>query len=127
MLHKKLIVALGFVLLATSLQASAKGNIYKISFHISQSGSPSASPTLVVKEGTPATIETSGENGYSLAVTANDAGQGKVKVSLTYISAKDSSAPILIVKEGQEASISQGSTEIKLVATRRKLSEPHSN
>ena len=63
MLHKNLIVALGFVLLAISLQASAKGNTYKLAFHIAQSGSPESAPTLVVKEGAPATIETSGENG----------------------------------------------------------------
>ena len=119
MSHKKLVVALGAVLLATSFQASAKGTTYKLAFHISQVGSPDEAPTLIVKESTPATIETSGANGYSLTVTAVDAGPGKIKVSISYKSAENSSAPTLIVKDGQEAAFTQGSTEIKLVASRR--------
>ena len=114
---KKLFVAFGALLLTVSLQVSAKDNIYKLAFHISQ-GKTEASPTIVVKEGSPGTIEVTGATGYSLAATATDAGPGKIKVSLTYKSASSSSAPILIVRDGHEASLTQGETEIKLTATR---------
>ena len=115
---KKLFVALSALLLTVSLQASAKDNLYKLAFHISQ-GKTEASPTIVVKEGSPGTVQVLGTDGYSLTATATDAGQGKIKVSLVYKSASSSSAPTLIVREGQEASLTQGETEIKLIATRR--------
>ena len=119
MFRKKLFAVFGALLLTASIQASAKDNIYKLAFHISQSGKAEASPTIYVKDGVPGTIELSGTDGYSLTATAVGTGQGKIKVSLAYKSTSNSSSPILIVKEGQEASFKQGNVEVKLVATRR--------
>ena len=119
MFRKNLSAALGVFLCLAASCASAQDQRFKLELDVSHMGKAIGSPTVIVREGVPGSVEVTGPNGYKITFIATDAGEGKIKIATTFASPEGSSSPTVIVKDGQSGSISDGRFEFNFVATRQ--------
>ncbi len=105
-------VALALVLAST---ASAAPATYAVEAQLSHKGHVFASPSAVVQEGVPATLEVTGPDGYRLVLTVTGQSADALALAATLDSPRGHMAPTLVVRPDQEGSIRVG--ELGLAVT----------
>ena len=106
------------VVLLLSAFGTAASERYSVSAELTHQGKAFAAPSMVVRQGEPATVEVSGANGYRLALTVRDSTAGKIEVAAAVESAHGAMAPTVVVKPGVPASVTVGDLGIKLTVDR---------
>lgn len=107
--HKNFLIGVAFLLTLVSFNCIAGTSSYKVSATLLHNGQPFASPTVVVKPGTPAEVKVSGKNGYTFSFTVKELSANKVKVSSKLNSVQYGRAsPVVIVQLGQPATLRVG-------------------
>ena len=89
------------------LQAAAADS-YKVSAQIAHSGAPVGSPTLMVKEGVPGRVSTTGDNGYALQVTVNQGDQDTIELKAQLETRRASVSTEVTTKLGKPVKLSTG-------------------
>ena len=96
----------------------AASDLYKVSASLTDKNQTIGSPTLVVKNATPASIEVSGPTGYKLSLTVTDLAPDKIQVATSIESQQRTIAPTIVVRPGKPAAISVGDLGITLTVDR---------
>ena len=91
---------------------------YTVRAGLSHRGDTFATPVVTLKNNTPASIEVSGADGYTLTLTVTDLGHDRLRIATRLNSSYGSIAPVLLVEAGQTASISVGDLGLTFTANR---------
>jgi hypothetical protein len=113
---QRVVFSLAAVGLLASAVCDANSASYRISAHLSHTGSEFASPVIVVREGVPAAVEVTGKDGYRFTVTVTPADSGSVKVTTDLRTAYGVISPAMVVQLGQPASLSVSDIQMSLTA-----------
>lgn len=116
MLTRKVFVAIAFPILISASWGAIAADSFKVSATLSHKGIVFASPIVVVKDRSPASIVVAGEDGYKLAITVTDIGDGKLKITTNLDSSRGSIAPVLVVHVGESSAVRVGDMGISLTA-----------
>ena len=92
---------------------------YEVSATLSHAGKPFAAPSAIVKSGQPASIESSGADGYKITLTVTDAGPDKIQVIARVTSRHGSMAPTVTVQPEKPAKVAVGDLGLELVVRPR--------
>ena len=117
LIYKKSLVLVAAFLALFSFNCLAAEQ-YKVSTSLTHNDKAFAAPTVVVKNNTPATIETSGPSGYKLSLTITDVAPDKIRVATTVESQHGNFAPTVVVQPGKPATVSVGDMGITITVDR---------
>ena len=115
--QKSFIVMTAVLAVLASFNCAA-ADMYKVSASLAYKDKPFAAPTAVVKNDTPANLETYGPSGYKLSFTVTDLAPDKIKVATSVESQHGALAPIIVVRPGQPATVSVGDLSLTLTVDR---------
>ena len=98
------------VLLASSLApfAARASGPYAVSLELSHHGEVFATPSVVVRDADPASMEVSGASGYKLVLTVRELAADRIEVVASVDSTHGSISPTVVVKPGVPASMTIG-------------------
>ncbi len=68
-------------IVSLSMGTAIAGNTYKVSAEITEHGATVATPTLVVKAGSPASVVISGDKGYRFTIQVDSVKSGSVDIT----------------------------------------------
>ncbi len=94
--------------LALATTASAAPATYAVEAQLSHKGHVFASPSAMVQDGVPATLEVTGPDGYRLALTVTRQSADAVELAATLDSPRGHMAPTLVVRPDQPGSVHVG-------------------
>ena len=107
---------------AASLSLGAAPSVaadrYDIAVRVSHGGTAIGQPRLLVEDGQRTRVATSGDGGYSLAVTPVAQPDGRIRMSADLYSAYGSMRPTVTTGLGQPAKVANGELEIEFVVSR---------
>ena len=112
------LAAVSFLALATLAPAVEAAGRYAVSAQLSHQGEVFASPSAVVSEGEPATIEVAGADGYRLVLTVKEVDADRIEVAASLDSARGSMTPNVVVEPGATARVQAGDVGLALVVRR---------
>jgi hypothetical protein len=121
MFKRNILAAIAFMPFTFAPLAAVADDSFKVSATLSHKGVVFASPVLVIKDRTLASVVVAGENGYKLALTVSDIGDGKLKINTNLDSSHGSISPTLITQLGELSSIRVGDISISLKTVRGKI------
>lgn len=102
------------VLLLASCTACGDSPDFLVEMKIIESGTEIATPRMMVKEDSEASLSISGENSVAVGLIVNSANEHEAHVIAEIESAEHTMSPELLVKKGQWASVSVGELEFHL-------------
>jgi hypothetical protein len=118
MTRKKNCIAAFALLAAGAWLDCAAADAYKVAAKLAYRGEPLGAPTMVVKNGVPASVTVSGSSGYKLDLTVTDIAPDRVKVATAVETRHGAFAPTLVVHPGQPARVRVGDLDLSLVVER---------
>jgi hypothetical protein len=118
MFKRNTFAAIAALLFMSAPFAAVAGDSFKVSATLSHKGVVFASPVLVVRDRALASVEVAGENGYKLALTVSDIGDGKLSIKTNLDSSHGSISPSLIIQPGDLSTVRVGDISVSLKATR---------
>lgn len=99
------------------LQAAAADS-YKVSARIAHNGAPIGSPTLTVKQGEPASMSTTGANGYALQVKITPGEEDAIELEARLETRRGSVSTVVTTKPGKPVKLSTGDIDFGVTAER---------
>lgn len=96
----------------------AAADLYKVSASLAYQGKLFGAPSAVVKNGIPASVETTGPAGYKVSFTVTDLAPDRIRVATSVESHHGALAPTLIVRPGQPATVSVNDLSLTLTVDR---------
>jgi hypothetical protein len=121
MFKRNTFAVIAFLLSMFAPLVAIAGDSFKVSATLSHNGVVFASPVLVVKDRALASVVVAGENGYKLALTVSDIGDGKLNIKTDLDSSHGSISPTLVIQPGELSSIRIGDLSISLKAVRGEI------
>ena len=111
-------IAIPAVLAALASFNCTAAGLYKVTASLAYKDKPFGTPSAVVNNDTPASIELSGPSGYKLSFTVTDLAPDKIKVATSVESQHGALAPTVVVRPGQPATVSVGDLSLTLTVDR---------
>jgi hypothetical protein len=99
------------VFLLTSLNVVSDSSDFLVEMRIIDAGVERATPSMLVKEGSEASMSLSGDNSVAVRVVVNSFSEIEAHVMAEIESVTNSISPELLVKKGEWASVSVGELE----------------
>ena len=114
----RLLLASLIILCVSSFGAFASGT-YAVSAELLRDGKSFAAPSVVVRNGEPATLHVSGCDEFTLTLTVNGLNAEKIEVATSVDSRHGSLAPTVVVEPGVPATVTVGDLGLRLTVNRR--------
>ena len=102
------------ILLVASLNAVGEAPDFIVEMKIIDGGVEMATPRMLVKEGSAASMSLSGENSVAVGLVVNSSSESEAHIMAEVESGTNSISPELLVKKGEWASVSVGELEFQI-------------
>lgn len=102
------------VFLVASLNAVGDASDFLVEMKIIDAGVKVATPRMLVKEGSEASMSRSGENSVAVGLVVNSSSESEAHIMAEVESGTNSISPELLVKKGEWASVSVGELEFHI-------------
>jgi hypothetical protein len=115
---RPIVTGFSAVLLLIGAAECAAADRYYVTTRLSHDGAEFGKPSLLIQDGQEASIERSGDGGFSLVITPTALPNGQIRLTTSLRSTYGSINPTVITSLGQATTISSGEVEMQVLVGR---------